>query len=86
MKTYEITSENLHVSARFHAAITEAAVSLEKHAAWDERQISGLADEDHRRRQRQLVEAQLEKAFRLREMLTQMVIRDDVQAHFVPFQ
>jgi hypothetical protein len=76
--------EPLHVSARFHAAVATAARELERQAAQDERQIQSLIDADHRRRQRMLVDEQLLKAFRLREMLKQMLVRADVR--LVPVQ
>ena len=72
----EPSSEPLHVSARFHAAVKAAVLELERQAARDERMIETLLDADHRRRQRQLVDAQLLKAFRLHEMLRQMLIRN----------
>jgi hypothetical protein len=77
-------TEPLHVSARFHAAVATAAWELERQAAQDEQQIQSLIDADHRRRQRMLVDEQLLKAFRLREMLKQMLIRVDVR--LVPAQ
>ena len=68
--------EPLHVSARFHSAVKTAIVELERQAARDEQMIQTLADPGHQRRQRQLVDAQLLKAFRLHEMLKLMLIRD----------
>jgi len=70
-------TEPLHVSARFHTAVATAALKLERQAARDEQQIPDLIDADHRRRQRLLVNEQLLKAFRLREMLRLMQIRED---------
>ena len=70
-------TELLHVSARFHTALATAALKLEQQAACDEKLIPELTDADHRRRQRLLVNEQLLKAFRLREMLRQLLIRDD---------
>jgi hypothetical protein len=69
-------TEPLYVSARFHAAMRTAVLELERQAARDEEQIQTLIDADHRRRQRQLVDAQLHKAFRLHEMLEYMLIPD----------
>ena len=69
-------TEPLYVSARFHAAMKTAVLELERQAARDEQHIHTLIDADHRRRQLQLVEAQLLKAFRLREMLEFVLIPD----------
>jgi hypothetical protein len=69
-------AEPIRVSARFHTAIITAAMKLETQAAWDERHIDSFQDEDQRRRQMMLVDAQLMKAFKLREMLDQMQVRD----------
>jgi hypothetical protein len=71
-------SEPLHVSARFHCAITAAAIELERQAANDEQMLEVLVDPDHRRRHSELVDAQLTKAFRLREMVKQMRVRDEI--------
>jgi hypothetical protein len=76
-------SEPLHVSARFHAAVFTAAIELEQQAALDEQMISTFENADQRRRHRLLVDAQLLRAFKLREMMKQMRIREE---HFRPVQ
>jgi hypothetical protein len=73
-----MATEPLHVSPRFHAAMMTAALELERQAARDEQQIPILIDADHRRRQRLLVDEQLAKAFRLREMIKQMRVRSEI--------
>jgi late competence protein required for DNA uptake (superfamily II DNA/RNA helicase) len=72
----ESSTEPLHVSARFHTAVKTAVLELERQAARDEQMIQTLVDPGHQRRQRQLVDAQLLKAFRLHEMLNLMLIKD----------
>lgn len=69
--------EPIHISARFRLMLESAIVALEKGAAWDEKVLALLDDPDHRRRQRLLVEGQLERAFRLRELLAQTEIRPE---------
>lgn len=69
--------EQYHVSARFRLTLEAAILSLESDAAEDERAVAMLKDADHRRRQRMLVQAQLERAFRLNELLGQTAIRPD---------
>lgn len=70
-------NEPIHISARFRLTLESAIVALEKGAAWDEKVLALLDDPDHRRRQRLLVEGQLERAFRLRELLAQTQIRPE---------
>jgi len=63
------SSEPIHVSARFRLTIESTILQLEAAAARDEQLASRLENADHRRRQRLLVATQLERAFRLRELL-----------------
>jgi len=70
-----MTGEPMQVSSRFRATIEATILELERNAARDERLLPTLLSPDHRRRQRLLVEKQLDKAFRLREMLELMSIR-----------
>lgn len=63
--------EPLRISARFRLTLESAIVALEEGAARDERVLALIEDPDHRRRQRLLVESQLDRAFRLRELLAQ---------------
>jgi hypothetical protein len=57
-------------------------LKLERQASLDERRIDDLTDADQRRRHKMLVDAQLMKAFRLREMLGQMQIRGEAHPIF----
>lgn len=61
--------ERFEVSVRFRTAVVSAIFRLEHNAAQDEQTLPGLANEDHQRRHRLLIEKQLDRAFRLREML-----------------
>lgn len=70
-------SERYHVSARFRLTLQAAILTLESAAAEDERAMAALDNADHRRRQRMLVAAQLERAFRLNELLGQTAVRPD---------
>jgi len=67
----------IHVSARFRLTLEAAILELEAGAARDERTLPLLLDPDHQRRQRLLVAAQLERAYRLRELLARTAIRQD---------
>ncbi len=69
--------EPMQVSPRFRSTIEAAILELERNAARDERLLPTLLNADHRRRQRLLVEKQLDKAFRLREMLALMSLRQE---------
>ncbi len=66
-------SEPFHVSDRFRLTLESSILSLEAGAARDERTLALIQDADHRRRQQRLVDAQLERAFRLRELLARTV-------------
>ena len=65
----------IHVSERFRLTLEATILDLEAGAARDERLLLTLEHEDHLRRQRLLVAAQLERAFRLRELLSRTAIR-----------
>lgn len=68
-------SEPFHVSERFRLTLESAILDLEAGAARDERIVPLLHDPDHRRRQRLLVAGQLDRAYRLRELLGRTAIR-----------
>jgi len=70
-----MTGDPMQVSSRFRSTIEATMLELERNAAQDERILPTLLHPDHRRRQRLLVEKQLDKAFRLREMLALMSLR-----------
>jgi hypothetical protein len=67
------TSEPFRVSARFRLTLESAILELEANAGRDERTLALLTDPDHHRRQQRLIDAQLERAFRLRELLTRTI-------------
>lgn len=69
--------EPFHVSARFRVTLQLTILALEAAAAEDERAAALLEDADHRRRQGLLVAAQLERAFRLSELLERTAVRVD---------
>jgi hypothetical protein len=69
------TREPIQVSPRFISAIEARILELERNAARDERALAALTNPDHRRRHRLLVDKQLDKAFRLREMLALVCAR-----------
>lgn len=65
------------VSPRFRISLEAAILALQAAAAQDERNLALLQDQDHRRRHSLLVAAQLERAFRLNELLEcTSVLRD----------
>jgi hypothetical protein len=67
-------SEPIHVSERFRLTLESAILDLEAGAARDEQVLPQLEDPDHRRRQQLLVASQLERAFRLRELLARTTL------------
>ena len=71
----ESLREPLQVTPRFRTAIESRILELERHAAEDERTLRRLTSPDHRRRQQILIDKQLDKAFRLREMLALVTTR-----------
>jgi len=62
-------SEPYRVSERFRLTLESTILELEAGARRDERALQLITDPDHRRRQQLLIDAQLERAFRLRELL-----------------
>jgi hypothetical protein len=72
-----MTAEPVQVSSRFRSTIEATILELERNAARDERILPTLLNADHRRRQQLLVEKQLDKAFRLREMLALLSLRQE---------
>jgi hypothetical protein len=70
-----VVSAPFHVSERFRLTLEATILDLEAGAARDERLLPLLKDKDHLRRQHLLVAAQLERAFRLRELLSRTAIR-----------
>jgi len=73
--TPDLLREPIEVSPRFRSAIEARILELERNAASDEQTLSQLSHPDHRRRQQMLVDKQLDKAFRLREMLAHVWAR-----------
>lgn len=76
MKPSPLYCEPYHVSARFRLTLKAAILTLESAAAEDERAAAQLENADHRRRQKLLVAAELERAFRLNELLERTALRD----------
>jgi hypothetical protein len=70
-------SEPFRVSERFRLTLEATILDLEAGAARDERILPLLDDPDHRRRQQLLVARQLDRAFRLRELLARTRLRSD---------
>jgi hypothetical protein len=66
--------EPIHVSERFRLTLESAILDLEAGAARDERALPLLENADHRRRHQLLVASQLERAFRLRELLARTTL------------
>jgi hypothetical protein len=71
------TAEPFRVSDRFRLTLESTILDLETGAARDERILPLLNDPDHRRRQQLLVASQLERAFRLRELLARTTRRPE---------
>ncbi|MBV8114107.1 MAG: hypothetical protein JO300_05155 [Silvibacterium sp.] len=71
----ESLREPMQVTPRFRTAIETRIMQLERDAARDEHMLQFLTSPDHRRRQQMLIDKQLEKAFRLREMLALVTTR-----------
>lgn len=68
--------DRLTVSSRFHAAVESAIFRVERNAFEDEGALARLTSEDHRRRQRLLIEKQIDKALRLRELYEHLELQD----------
>ncbi len=64
----------IHVSQRFRLTLEAAILDLEAAAARDERVVPQLENADHQRRQKLLVAGQLDRAFRLRELLSRTTL------------
>jgi len=75
-----LSPEAFHVSARFRLTLESTILALEAAAARDERLLPLLDNPDHRRRQQLLVAAQLDRAFRLRELLARTAVRPEQAA------
>ena len=73
--TSDLMRDPIQVSPRFRSAIEARILELERNAAQDELALAQLTNPDHRRRHQMLVDKQLHKAFRLREMLAQVCAR-----------
>ncbi|MBV8631299.1 MAG: hypothetical protein JOZ83_10270 [Silvibacterium sp.] len=71
----ESLREPLEITPRFRVAVETRILQLERDAAQDERILRTLTSPDHRRRQQALIDHQLDKAFRLREMLALVTTR-----------
>jgi len=71
------SSDPIRVSSRFRLTLEATILALEAGAARDERALRQLENADHRRRQQLLIAAQLERAFRLRELLERTLLRPD---------
>ena len=71
----ESLREPLQITPRFRNAVETRILQLERDAARDERVLRTLTSPDHRRRQQMLIDKQLDKAFRLREMLALVTTR-----------
>ncbi|WP_446745231.1 hypothetical protein [Silvibacterium acidisoli] len=71
-------SEPIQVSDRFRATVQDSILELERNAARDEQVLKTLTNPDHRRRQMLLIQKQLDKAFRLHEMLGRLAVRKRV--------
>jgi hypothetical protein len=62
-------NDGFEISPRFRRTIEERIERLEKDAAYDERQLALLEDDDHIRRQMRLVAMQRSEALRMRLFL-----------------
>ncbi len=71
----ESLRDPFQITPRFRNAVEKRILQLERDAAQDERVLKSLTSPDHRRRQQMLIDRQLEKAFRLREMLALVTTR-----------
>ena len=73
-------SEPFRVSSRFRLTLEATILALEASAACDERTLAVIDNADHRRRQQRLVDAQLDRAFRLRELLGRTVCVSEISS------
>ena len=67
--------ERLMVSSRFHGAVKSAIFRIECNAFQDEDKLTVLVSDDHRRRQRLLIEKQIDKAFQPRDLYERLELR-----------
>lgn len=79
-----LNSEPFRVSDRFRLTLERTILDLEAGAAHDERALRLLENADHRRRQQLLVSAQLERAYRLRQLLARTVRHTELAPRPVP--
>ena len=72
--------DRFEVSPRFRLTVAAKIRQLEENAILDAKAMTDLDCEDHRRRQRMLVQAQLERARTLRELLIATRVRPQTAA------
>jgi hypothetical protein len=72
--------DRFEVSLRFRLTVEAKIRQLEENAILDARAMTDLECEDHRRRQRMLVQAQLDQARTLRELLISTRLRPQTAA------
>jgi hypothetical protein len=72
--------DRFEVSLRFRLTVEAKIRQLEEDAIFDAKAMADLECEDHRRRQRMLVQAQLERARTLRELLIATRVRPQTAA------
>jgi hypothetical protein len=77
-------AEPFRISARFRLTLESAILELEAGAARDEQGLALLTDDDHRRRHQLLISSQLERAYRLRELLSRTVPNTEPTRQNVP--
>ncbi len=75
MTISKLNSEPYEISARFYRALQEKALSLEDDAQKDEFFAASLENADHLHRQNLLIQAQRDKALRVRNFLAEARIR-----------
>ncbi len=75
-----MTSPYFKISDRFRRAVEKKIARLEQGAAFDADQLGAIACEDHRKRQMQLINTQIEIAVQLRARLS---FADAIPADFI---
>ena len=65
-----MTSPYFEISERFRGAVEKKIARLEQGAAFDAEQLGAIVCEDHRKRQMQLINTQIEIAVQLRARLS----------------
>ena len=73
--TEPLPLDGFEISPRFRRSLEERIDRLERGAHFDEQQLTNIADEDHGRRQRQLIAAQRTEALRMRIFLDRAATR-----------